>query len=206
MKLFSLILLLGVGILFSGCGNNITKNQTALFWHNKIYKDINLYNYDKADDDFTSLELEHPNSQFIPIDLLVLFKSHLENEEYELANFYLDEYKKRYANRYEREWCEYTKVKIKFLSIQNPYTNQKKVYDTLNLVKEILDKYPNSIYKYELNTIKAKLEASKIMFNDNIASLYKRIDKPKSVKFYETNTTQKIIPPHIPWYKELFYW
>ncbi len=207
MKLSKLTLLFGVGIILVGCGNNdITKNQTALFWHNKIYKDINLYNYDKADDDFTSLELEHPNSQFIPIDLLILFNSHLKNEEYELANFYLNEYEKRYANRYEKEWCEYMKVKIEFESFKNPYTNQKKIYDTLNLVNEVLNRYPNSIYNYELNTIKAKLQASKIIFNNNIASLYKRIDKPKSAKYYETNTTQKIIPPHIPWYKKLFYW
>ncbi len=206
MKFSKLTLLFGVGIILAGCGNDITKNQTALFWHNAIYKDVTMHNYDKADDEFTSLELEHPNSQFIPTDLLVLAKAHLYNEEYELANFYIDEYEKRYANRYETEWCEYMKSKIQFFSFQNAYTNQKKLYNTLAFVKSVINKYPDSIYIYELNTIKAKLEASKIVFNNNIASLYKRIDKPKAAKYYEINTTQPIIPPKLPWYKELFNW
>jgi len=202
---------LGFGLLafslFTGCASDkdIT-NQTALYWHNNIYKNINNLNIDLADDKFTSLEVEHPNSPFIPIDLLILAKTHLKNGEYQLAEFYIDEYEKRYANRYEKEWSEYTKAKIRYLSLTNPYTNQKKVTDTLNFVNNVLEKYPNSVYKYELNTIKKKLELTQIVLNNEIANLYNRLDKPKSAKLYEKNTTQKIIPPHIPWYKKIFYW
>ena len=206
MKLSKITLLFGVSILLAGCGNDVLKNQTALFWHQAIYKNVTTFNLDKADDDFTSLELEHPNSQFIPTDLLILAKAHLYNEEYDLANFYIDEYEKRYANQYEKEWCEYMKAKIQFFSFQNPYTNQKKLYNTLSFVESVINKYPNSIYNYELNTIKAKLQASKIVFNNNIAHLYKKLDKPKAAKYYEENTTEKIIPPKLPWYKQLFNW
>jgi outer membrane protein assembly factor BamD len=202
---------IGLGLLalslFAGCSakKDLT-NQTALFWHNAIYKDITTLNIDKADDDFTSLEVEHPNSIYIPTDLLVLAKTHLKNEEYQLASFYIDEYEKRYANRYEKEWCEYTKVKIEFFSLTNPYTNQKKITTTLALVNRVLNTYPNSIYKYELNTIRKKLELTQIVFDNNIANLYKRLDKPKAAKIYERNSTEPIIPPHIPWYKKIFYW
>jgi len=193
--------------LLSGCASkkDIT-DQTALYWHNAIYKDLNNMNLDAADDEFTSLEIEHPNSQFVPIDLLILSKAHLENDEYQLAEFYMDEYAKRYANKYEKEWADYQKVKIRFFSLINPYTNQKKVYQTLKFVNTILDKYPDSIYNYELTTIKRKLEVTQIVFDNRISDLYKRLDKPKASEFYKRETKESIIYPEIPWYKKLFYW
>jgi len=202
---------LGFGLLalslLTGCAKkDDVSNQTALFWHNSIYKNITKYNLDLADDRFTSLEIEHPNSQFIPIDLLNLAIAHLYNEEFQLAEFYINEYEKRYANRYEKEWCEYQKAKIKFLSLTNAYTNQKKIDDTLKFVNTVLNNYPDSIYRFELNTIKRKLEDTKIVFNDEVSKLYTRLDKPKSAEIYKENVDKNIIPPHIPWYKSLFYW
>jgi len=202
---------LGFGLLalslFVGCASKKDiSNQTALYWHNEIYKNISNMNLDLADDKFTSLEIEHPNSQYIPIDLLILSKAHLDSDEYQLAEFYMDEYEKRYANKYEKEWAEYQKVKIRFLSLTNPYTNQKKVYKTLQFVNEVINKYPNSIYNYELNTIKKKLEDTQIVFDNEISKLYERLNKPKAAALYKKDVNNSIIPPHIPWYKKIFYW
>jgi len=202
---------LGFGLLalslFLGCADkDNVENQTASFWHNGIYKYITNHNLDKADDYFTSLEVEHPNSQYIPTDLLILSKAHLQNDEYQLAEFYMNEYEKRYANRYEKEWAEYQKAKIKFFSLSNAYTNQKKLQETLDFVNQVLAMYPDSIYKYELNTIKTKLEDTQIVFDNKIAKLYKKLDKPKSAKLYQKDINTDIIPPHIPWYKKIFYW
>jgi outer membrane protein assembly factor BamD len=204
MKKILILLLL---LLFSGCASKKElSNQTALFWHNKIYNDINYLNLDQADDSFTSLEIEHPNSKYIPIDMLILFNTHYKNSEYELAKFYIDEYEKRFANKYQKKWCEYIKIKMDFLSIHNPYTNQQKITNLIKKTNEILDKYPNSVYNYELNTIKSKLEATKIVFNNQIAKLYGKLDKQKAIQIYKIDNNQTIIPPHIPWYKKLFYW
>jgi len=194
--------------LFTGCAQKekFISNQTALYWHNEIYKHIDQMDLDSADDKFTSLEVEHPNSPYIPIDLLILAQAHQNIGEYQLAEFYITEYEKRYANRYEKEWCEYKKAKIRFLSFTNAYTNQKELQNTLNLVNSVLINYPNSIYRYELNTMKKKLELSILVFNNNIAKLYNKLDKPKAAKIYEQNITTPYIPPKIPWYKRLFYW
>ena len=204
IKFLSAILVIS---FITGCASkDEIQNQTAIVWHNKIYKSVVKNNLDKADDYFTSLEVEHPNSKFIPIDLIILSNAHLKNQEYELAEFYMDEYYKRYANKYQREWADYQKAKIKFFSFYNAYTNQKSLDDTIKFVNKIIDKYPNSPYIYELNTIKEKLQDTKIVFNNKIADLYKRIDKPKASEIYHIDTNKPIIPPHIPWYKRLFYW
>jgi len=199
--------ILALSLFLLGCANNKQPiNETALFWHNSIYKNIMLLDVDTADDRFTSLEVEHPNSIYIPTDLLILAKAHLYNQEYQLALFYINEYEKRYANRYEKEWCEYQKAKIRFFSITNPYTNQKNIMDTLNFINQVISIYPNSVYKYELNTMKKKLEVTLLIFDNKIASLYKKLDKPKAAEIYKKNINTPVIPPHIPWYKKIFYW
>jgi len=192
-----------------GCAdkNKEIANQTALTWHRIIFQDLTKNNVDNADDAFTSLEVEHPASKFIPIDMLQLSIAHAKNQEFELSKFYMQEFKKRYASFEDKEWADYMISKYKFLSILEPYTNQKAVDDALKFVDSTLETYPNSIYNYELNTMKAELSITKDLFRQNISDLYTRIDKPKSAKIYKTDINKtSIIPPHIPWYKELFYW
>jgi len=182
-------------------------NQTALFWHNYIFKHISTLQIDRADDDFTSLEVEHPNSQFIPIDLLNLSFAHSEDGEFELAQFYMNEYKNRYASKSEKEWADYTIAKFKFFSLKNSYTNQKQLNESLDFINKTISNYPDSIYNYELNTMKKKLELTKLLFRDRISKLYQKLDAPKSAEIYKTDINKsEITPPYIPWYKKIFYW
>jgi len=203
------IILPTIFLLLVGCSSKQEEisNQTALFWHNKIYKSLNLADLDKADDYLTSLELEHPKSEFIKTDLLVLFKAHKDYGDYELAKFYIDEYKKRYAKKSNYDWCDYKKLQIDFISITHAYTNQVKIDNLISKIKKYKIEYPNSRYMNEVNTILIKLTSTKLFFDKEIAHLYKKLDYPKAAKIYETNSSIKnITPPHIPWYKRMFYW
>ncbi|NPA54910.1 MAG: outer membrane protein assembly factor BamD [Epsilonproteobacteria bacterium] len=203
--LLALIVMLFLGGCFSH-QKSVSLHQTALQWHQQIYKDINNQDLDKADDDFTSLEVEYPNSPFVAQDLLILAHAHKEFKEFTLAEFYLKEYQQRYASLDEKKWALYKRAEYRFFSLHNAYTNQKHLYDTLNFIKKALQTYPNSPYKYELKTMQKKLEASIILFNNQIAKLYQKLDKPKAAQIYQQPTTTDIIPPQIPWYKRIFYW
>jgi outer membrane protein assembly factor BamD len=198
-----------LSLFIIGCASNnqeISK-QTALKWHQIIFKNLSPFDLDTADDAFTSLEVEHPESQFIPIDMMQLSLAHAKNSEFELAIFYMQEFKKRYASFEDKEWADYMIAKYKFFSIQQAYTNQQGVNEALKFVKTTIMTYPNSIYNYELNTMKTKLELTQKLFRENISNLYKRIDKPKAAQIYKTDINKNnIIPPYIPWYKRLFYW
>jgi outer membrane protein assembly factor BamD len=192
-----------------GCAskNKEISKQTALSWHKIIFKNLSPFDLDTADDAFTSLEVEHPESQFIPIDMMQLSLAHAKNSEFELAIFYMQEFKKRYASFEDKEWADYMIAKYKFFSIQQAYTNQQGVNEALKFVKTTIMTYPNSIYNYELNTMKTKLELTQKLFRENISNLYKRIDKPKAAQIYKTDINKNnIIPPYIPWNKRLFYW
>jgi len=193
----------------SGCSNKQQEisNQTALTWHRIIFKDLKSNNLDNADEAFTSLEVEHPQSNFIPTNLIELSLAHYYNNEFELAQYYMQEFKKRFASFKEKEWADYMISKYRFLSITAPYRNQKAVNEAIKFINSTINTYPNSIYNYELNTMLIKLTLTKKLFRNRISNLYQKLDKPKSAKIYKTDiNNSKIIPPHIPWYKRLFYW
>jgi outer membrane protein assembly factor BamD len=203
------IILPAILLLFVGCSSKqeTISDQTALFWHNKIYKSLNLADLDRADEYLTSLELEHPKSEFIKQNLLVLFKAHKDYGDYELAKFYIDEYKKRYAKKSEYDWCEYKTLEIDFISISNSYTNQVKIDELIAKIEKYKLEYPNSRYLSEADTILIKLTSTKLFFNKEIAKLYNKLDYPDAAKIYENNiSTKNLTPPYIPWYKKIFYW
>ena len=195
--------------LFLGCSTkNVShsENLTALSWHYKIYKDLQDSNLDQADEDFISLEAEHPSSIYIKIDLINLFLAHQQVQEYDLALFYLNEYEKRYATPEEIPWIEYQKIKLNFLKYDNAYTNQKQLLDLIAMCKDFLKHYNNSPFAPEVSTILAKAELTNKYLNDKISKLYKKLDKPKASKLFKTKIPKNSKPPVIPWYKKLFYW
>jgi outer membrane protein assembly factor BamD len=196
-----------IPFLFLACSHKPQQeNLTALKWHNKISKDVKTNNLDQADDDFLSLEAEHPASPYIKTDLLILSFAHASIEEFEVAKFYLDQYEKRFASSEEIPWVEYEKIKFDFFKFTNPYTNQKKLLALIDECKKYLQYYPNSQFKYEVNTILAKVELTKKYLDDKIYKLYKKLGKPKAAEKFKTNIPKNSKPPVVPWYKKLFYW
>ena len=195
-------------LIFLACSKNTPtkENLTALKWHTEIYKNIQVKNLDAADNDFISLEAEHPTSIYIKTDLLALFLAHLKSEEYDLSEFYLNQYEKRFASLKDIEWIEYQKIKLHFLKYQNPYTDQKAILDLIKECNNYISSYPNSKYKFEVATILAKADLTKRYLNDKIYKLYKKLDKPKAAKLYKTKIPKNSKPPVVPWYKKLFYW
>jgi outer membrane protein assembly factor BamD len=201
--------LLILPFLFLGCSTkNVTHSQnlTALSWHYKIYKDIQDSNLDQADEDFISLEAEHPASIYIKTDLLNLYLAHLAIKEYDLARFYINEYEKRYASSREIPWIEYQKIKIYYMGYTNAYTDQEKLLNLIAMCKHFLINYPDSKYTPEVSTILAKAELTNKYLDDKISKLYKKLDKPKASELYKTKIPKNSKPPVIPWYKKLFYW
>jgi len=202
-------LLIAPILFFFGCSSkNVThsENLTPLSWHYKIYKDIQNSNLDQADEDFISLEAEHPSSIYIKPDLLILFFAHQQKKEYDLAQFYLNEYEKRYSSVNEVPWIEYQKIKLNYLKYDNAYTNQQMLLNIIQMCKNFLKNYPNSNYSPEVSTILVKTELTNAYLNNEISKLYKKLDKKEASKLYEEKIPKNSKPPFIPWYKKLFYW
>lgn len=185
-------------------------NKPALYWYNKMMKQISSGDLDKADDTYTSLESEHRNSPFIPSAMLILVNAHIDEEEYALANFYLDEYIKRFGLSKDIDYARYLKIKANFLGFKYQFRDQQLIDDTIVQIQDFKTKYKNSPYMPLVDTINARLFMAKASLDNEIAELYVRRDKEAAAAFYEQKVKEswvnpaEIEPVKVPWYRSIF--
>ena len=195
---FKKSILAGVALafLFAGCAKDdeVTEfNKPALYWYKKIGNSITNGNMDKADAYYISLKSEHMRSPLMPTAIMMLAAAHMNEEEYLLANYYLDEHNKRFGKDTDREYVEFMKLKASFLGVKDVYKDQKLIMDSINNANKYMLRYPGSAYTPLVNTILIRLHMSQYLLNENIAALYDRIGKPDAAKIYRDKNKDDIL-------------
>ena len=171
---------------------------------------IKSQDLEKADSFYTSLASEHIESPLLPDAMMMLANAHMQDEEYVLANFYLDEYLKRYGSKANADHVRFMKIKANYEAFPNPNRNQQLLIDTINQTKDFLARYPDSKFRPLAETILLRLELGEYFLDSNIKDLYSRVDKPEAAKAYDEKLKKsslgeaKIIEPKIPWYRSWF--
>ena len=147
-KLKNLLLIACAAFVFTACSSKDEEeyNKPAIYWYNKMLTQISSGDLDKADDTYTSLESEHRNTPFVPTAMLILVNAHIDEEEYALANFYLDEYIKRFSLSKDIDYARYLKIKANFLGFKYQFRDQQLIEDTLAQIEDFKAKYKNSPY------------------------------------------------------------
>jgi len=203
-KTFARVVVTVAVVLLAGCGNDndITEfNRPAIYWYQNIADSIGVGNTDKADEYYISLKSEHMRSPLLPTATLMLAFAHMQKEEYLLANFYLDEFNKRFAYEAHYEYIEYMKLKAAFMGVTDIYRDQKLILDTIERSKVYAARYPDSPYTPLVNNMLVRLQMALYLLNENIASLYDRIGKPEAAKIYRAKNKNSfvqqadIVPP-----------
>lgn len=212
MKIANALIAVSLIALISGCASKDKDvfNMPATYWYEEIAKQIKSQDLEKADSLYTSLASEHIESPLLPEAMMMLANAHMQEEEYELANFYLDEYLKRYGNKENADHVRFMKIKANYEAFPNPNRNQQLLIDTIKQTKEFLAKYPNSKFRPLAETILVRLEMGEYFLDENIRDLYGRVDKPEASKYYDEKLKNssvgeaKLVEPKIPWYRSWF--
>ncbi len=212
LKFKNLLLIACMAFLFTACSSKDEEeyNKPAVYWYNKMLKQIASNDLDEADDTYTSLESEHRNSPLIPSAMLILVNAHIDEEEYSLANFYLDEYIKRFGLSKDIDYARYLKIKANFLGFKYQFRDQQLIEDTLVQIEDFKSKYKNSPYMPLVDTINSRLFMAKASMDKEIAELYLRRDKEAAANFYEQKVQNtwiapsEIEPVKVPWYRAMF--
>lgn len=214
LKFRNLVLIVGLGFFLTACSQKSEKSQEydkpALYWYNKMIEQISVNYLEDADDTYTSLESEHRNSPLLPTALLILANAHMDEEEYQLSNFYLDEYIKRYGLSKNIDYVRYLKIKANFLGFSNELRDQQLIEDTIEEISQFKQNFPRSPYMPLVNTMSARLYMGKASLDKEIADLYTRIDKPKAAEFYNQKVKdswvepEEINPVEVPFYRYPF--
>jgi len=185
-----------VALFLVGCAKDdeVTEfNKPALYWYKEIAKSISKESLDKADAYYISLKSEHIRSPLIPTAMMMLAHAHINAEEYLLANYYLDEYHKRFGSENSIEYIDFMKLKASFLGVRDAYKDQKLIMDSISKATNYLDRYPDSSYAPLVNTILIRLQMSQYLLNENIASLYDRTGKEDASKIYREKNSDSVV-------------
>ena len=186
-----------LSLVLAGCAKSVEEteefNKPAIHWYKKIAKSISDNNMDKADAFYISLKSEHMRSPLMPTAILMLAHAHMQEEEYLLANYYLDEYNKRYGQSANRDYIDFMKIKASFLGIKDAYKDQKLILDSIKKAETFVYRYPGSIYAPMINTILIKLHMTQYLLNENIAALYERTGKPKAAALYRAKNDGSVL-------------
>lgn len=214
LKFRNLLLLVSLGFLLASCSSKKEGMQEydkpALYWYNKMIKQVSTGYLEEADDTYTSLESEHRNTPLLPTALLILANGHIDEEEYQLANFYLDEYIKRYALSKNIDYVRYLKIKANFLGFSYDLRDQQLIEDTIKEIEEFKTQFSRSPYMPLVNTMSARLFMAKATLDKEIAELYKRVNKPKAAEFYNEKVKETWVEPteikdvDVPLYRSIF--
>ncbi|MCI0500390.1 MAG: outer membrane protein assembly factor BamD [Epsilonproteobacteria bacterium] len=211
-KFKNLLFLTFALVLFAGCATKQEEeyNKPDVYWYNKMLKEISLHQLDNADETFIALEAEHRQSPYLSSATMLIGLAHMDDEEYILANYYFDEYIKRFEKNDTDGKVRYLKIRAKFLAFKQQFREQKLLDETISDVEKFKIDFPKSSYIHLVKDIESRLLMGKSSLNIEIADLYKRIDKPLASEEYaqrgkktweNQKDVQKVV---VPWYRAIF--
>ena len=190
------LVLFATTVIFSGCSFKSAGeayDKSAQYWFQKIGDSISNGDLDKADNYFISLKSENPKSPLVESATMIIAHAHMEGEEYLLANYFFDEYTKKFGGFANSEYVEFMKIKASFLGIQKYYRDQKLIIDTIASSQSYIDAHPNSQYVPLVQNMLIRLKMSQYLLNENVACLYDRTGKSDAAKIYrEKNSASPI--------------
>jgi outer membrane protein assembly factor BamD len=135
------------------------------------------------DDNYVSFRDSHENSPKIPQMIISLIKSHTTAGEYQLAEFYCNEYRRDFPSGRKRDEVEY-------LSIKALYLNNKKHFDE-RFSKQIkiqakmfFANFRHSKYKPKIQSILTNIKKEQNARYEELAKEYEAKGKPKAAEFY----------------------
>lgn len=173
-----------IAVLFAGCSKTPVSDMAAEYWYMESTKEVARYNLDIASDYYSSLIAEHPRSPLIKEATLMMATAHQNNDEYLLANFYLDEYIKRFGNLREIDRVRFLKLVADYKGVIRSGRDQKLLIDSAKHIEEFMDRYNSSDLAPYAQTLLTHTELASSEMNHKIAGLYTRLKKPLASDYY----------------------
>ena len=194
----------------SGKGDGELFNLSPETWYSKILEDINNSALEDAEKHYTSFASEHIASPLLEETTLIMAWAFVQDEDYEKANKYLDEYIRLYGTDKKIEYARFLKIRANFDSFSRPSRNQKLILNSIDEIRNFIAEYPQSEYRPLLETMLTKLRLAEHQLNIDIKDLYERTDREDSAKIYKKRVEEsplndaEVVKPRSPWYRAIF--
>lgn len=213
MKKINILSSIIICIILSACSaknNDGLYNLSAMEWYKQIIKDLQNKNLEKADEHYLGMSSEHAVDPLLKTTLIILAQAHISEEQYKKADFYLEEYVKKFGDSNNIDYINYLKIKARFDSFAQPDRNQGLMLESQEKISNFLKKNPYTEYNLLVKTMLMKFNLAVFSLNENIRNLYEKTDRMQSYEIYKQRVEDsklyhdKIIAPESPWYRRIF--
>jgi len=137
----------------------------------------------RADEVYAAWRTEHEDVSQVPRTIVALTKAHMEADEYLLARFYLNEYRRDFPSGKAREKIEYLGVRMLFLQYRK--TRDDRLIDSFKAqAKAFKGMFPRSSYRAKIHSFSVKICQMQNAHYRELAEYYARRGKPKAAAFY----------------------
>ncbi|MDR1912208.1 MAG: outer membrane protein assembly factor BamD [Helicobacteraceae bacterium] len=168
-----------------GCSQKDVSNQSAEYWYRQVSEQIARGALELAGDRYSSLAGEHFGSPLLAEATMMMALAHMDAEEYLLANFYLDEYAKRFGAARDSDRIAYLKLLSDYRGIKRALRDQKLILDVMERSESFVSRFAASELKPFAAAINVKTKLMNNELSKNVAALYSRQDKEKAAQYYE---------------------
>lgn len=203
---------ISAAFILAGCSTKSDElyNLSAQAWYEQIIKDIRDNDLEKADEHYSAMSGEHVADALLDPVQLILAQAHIDEEEYELAEFYLNENAKKFGNSKNLDFINFLKIKAKFDAFAQPYRDQGLMLQSLEEIKQFEQNYPVTEFSPLVDTMLTKFNLAVYILDEEIAALYKRTGRDTSYEIYQQKLQNsefkdiKADKPKVPWYRKVF--
>lgn len=206
------LLLFFISFFLIACSvkDNELYNLSAKEWYKTIIKDLQTRDLEIADTHYTAMASEHVADPLLEHAQLILAQAHIDEEEYQLADFYLEENAKKFGTSKNMDFIRFLQIKAKFKTFAQPNRDQGLLLDSMMQIDDFSNSYPDTKYDPLIKTMLAKFNLAIFALDENIAALYKRTDRHTSYEVYQQRLKESdfqgvpMIKPKVSWYRRIF--
>lgn len=190
--------------------DNELYNLSAKEWYDIIIKDLEVKDLEIADTHYTSMASEHVADPLLEHAQLILAQAHIDEEEYQLADFYLGENARKFGTSKNMDFIRFLQIKAKFKTFAQPNRDQGLLLKGMEEIDEFSNTYPDTKYDPLIKTMLARFNLAIFALDENIASLYKRTGRDESYEVYQQRLEESdfqgvpMIKPKVSWYRRIF--
>ncbi len=203
-----------IALVFGACSlkENEYYNLSAKQWFDIIVKDLQIRDLEIADEHYTSMASEHIADPLLENAQLILAQAHIDEEEYEMADFYLEENAKKFGTSKNMDFIRFLQIKAKFKTFAQPNRDQGLLLKGMEEIDEFSQNYPGTKYDPLVQTMLSKFNLAIYALDENIASLYKRTDRDESYEVYVQRLEESdfagvpMKKAKVSWFRRIFDW
>lgn len=199
-------------LFFAACSlkDNELYNLSADEWYHIIIKDLQIRDLEIADGHYNAMAAEHFGDPLLERAQIILAQAHLDEEEFEMADFYLEENAKRFGTSKNMDFTRFLQIKAKFMTFAQPNRDQGLLLRGMEDIDEFSQNYPHNKYDPLVKTMLSRFNLAIYALDTNIASLYKRTDRDESYEIYKKKLEDsdfngvEFKKAKIAWYRWIF--